>query len=304
MRFLKTICWALFFAAGACLGPPPAEMTSGPEDSEETIVLLNGEAVTRWEWNKFLERTGRDSDRPGRVKPVLFKEFLVQKLLLQGALRKGITVEEEEITAHLESWAPEEAQKNEEARQGVRELLTSQKYARSAVPHAEVTLQQVLDYYEEHADEFISEDQLLVLEILVEKRGQAEELLRQLKGADSRRFRELARRHSVGVTAHRGGELGYFKRGDLPTEFERIVFDLEGAEISNVFASPRGFHVFMVEERIERHAQKFYEVRDQIFEKLVAEQERKALEDFVNQILKNASIEIRDPEFQDYLQET
>jgi hypothetical protein len=53
-----------------------------------------------------------------------------------------------------------------------------------------------------------------------------------------------------------------------------------------------------MEEWVPRHAQKFFEVQQQIFEELVAGKERAALEEFLNDLVRNASIEIYDPKLQ------
>ncbi len=50
----------------------------------------------------------------------------------------------------------------------------------------------------------------------------------------------------------------------------------------------------MMEEWIPRHAQKFHEVQEAIFEKLVGEKESVALDEYVNQLFQSASIEVHD----------
>ena len=50
----------------------------------------------------------------------------------------------------------------------------------------------------------------------------------------------------------------------------------------------------MMEEWVPRHAQKFHEVQEAIFEKLVGEKESVALEEYVNQLFQSASIEVHD----------
>ena len=59
----------------------------------------------------------------------------------------------------------------------------------------------------------------------------------------------------------------------------------------------------MIEEWIPRHPQKFFEVRDRIFEILVASKERSATETVVNQILAAASIDVYDPSLRFRLEE-
>jgi hypothetical protein len=48
----------------------------------------------------------------------------------------------------------------------------------------------------------------------------------------------------------------------------------------------------MVEERIPRHDQKFYEVHKEIFRRLVSEKERQAVAELVPRLLEKAKIHI------------
>ena len=80
----------------------------------------------------------------------------------------------------------------------------------------------------------------------------------------------------------------------LPEDFEKTIFKLKPGEISPVFRSAEGYHIFMMEEWVPRHAQKFYEVQDALFEKLVADKERLALDQYVEQLFLAASVDIHD----------
>lgn len=80
-------------------------------------------------------------------------------------------------------------------------------------------------------------------------RARADSVARALRnGAD---FATAARRFSDDVaTREQGGELGWFRRGQMVREFEAIAFRLRPGQISNPVRSPFGYHVIEV-ERIE-----------------------------------------------------
>lgn len=63
-------------------------------------------------------------------------------------------------------------------------------------------------------------------------------------------FEALARRLSQDPgSAPRGGDLGFFARGDMVRPFEEAVFQLEPGKLSPVVESPFGVHLIRMEER-------------------------------------------------------
>ncbi|MFQ6112493.1 MAG: peptidylprolyl isomerase [bacterium] len=80
------------------------------------------------------------------------------------------------------------------------------------------------------------------LQIIVKDRATAESILKELKaGAD---FGKLAKDKSIGPAAQRGGDLGYFNKGDFQPEFESVILNLKPGEISEIIQSEFGFHIF------------------------------------------------------------
>lgn len=77
-------------------------------------------------------------------------------------------------------------------------------------------------------------------------RVKAESILAEVKkGAD---FALLAKRESMDPGSKEvGGDLGWHRRGDFVTEFERWVWSLPPGELSPVFESPFGYHIVRVD---------------------------------------------------------
>ncbi|MFB0557534.1 MAG: peptidylprolyl isomerase [Candidatus Bathyarchaeia archaeon] len=77
--------------------------------------------------------------------------------------------------------------------------------------------------------------------ILVNKHSQALRVLEELK--ESKDFRELARRYSTCPSGKRGGDLGFFGRGQMVKEFERAAFALGVGEVSQPVRTQFGYHI-------------------------------------------------------------
>ncbi len=77
--------------------------------------------------------------------------------------------------------------------------------------------------------------------ILVDKHSQALRVLEELK--EGRGFGELARRYSTCPSGKRGGDLGFFGRGQMVRGFENAAFALEVGGISQPVKTQFGYHI-------------------------------------------------------------
>ncbi|MFQ5559532.1 MAG: peptidylprolyl isomerase, partial [Nitrospinota bacterium] len=110
-----------------------------------------------------------------------------------------------------------------------------------------VTDEEIQEYYKENQNKFVFPLQVRALHILVLAREKADSLQEELlNGAD---FGELALQHSVAPEAKKGGDLGFFSVGQMPEEFERVIFELKVGEVSDVLGTPYGFHLFTLVEK-------------------------------------------------------
>ncbi len=282
----------LLLAALGCAAQPEPEPELSDQSVRHPVVRINGEDYYSDDLQRFLRIGQEDSDI--EPTPEIIHEFIVHRLLLQQAGESGIQIDPQEVELRARRWFGSDP--GADSLEHVGDLLKVEKFLQSNISaQNSVKLHGMQQYYEKHADQFVQQDRIRVLEILVPERERAEQLRASLKPGDFRTFRELARLHSTGSTAPSGGELGTFEPGDLPQRFEQVIFSLRVGEISEVFRSELGYHLFTVEERTHRHAQKFYEVYNEIFERLVADQERQALDTLVAGLIERASIEILDP---------
>jgi len=82
------------------------------------------------------------------------------------------------------------------------------------------------------------------------------------KGAD---FGELAKKHSTGPSAPRGGDLGFFTAGRMVPEFEEAAFNTPAGTIHPKLVKTRfGYHIIKVDEIKGGGDVKFADVKDEV----------------------------------------
>ncbi len=139
--------------------------------------------------------------------------------------------------------------------------------------------------YEDAAKQITGEQEVHARHILVETEDEAKAVKAELdKGAD---FAELAKKKSKDPGASDGGDLGFFTKEQMVPEFSAVAFALEPGKISDPVKSQFGWHIIKVEEKRNRKAPDFEQVKAQI-ETYVT---RKAQADYVAKLREGAKIE-------------
>src|SRR5207248_5128275 len=102
-------------------------------------------------------------------------------------------------------------------------------------------------YYEQHAADFRSGQEVHVKQILVHDESLANDIADKLKHGAA--FEELSSQYSLAPNAKKGGEIGYVSRGELPKMFEDEIFALKPGGISPVIRTESSYHIFKVQDR-------------------------------------------------------
>ncbi len=115
------------------------------------------------------------------------------------------------------------------------------------------------------------EEEVRARHILVPTDTEARQILAELqRGGD---FATLARSKSQDPGSRDGGDLGFFKKGDMVPEFANAAFALQPGQLAPApVQSPFGWHIIKVEERRRASARPFDEVKQQIREAMLQEE--------------------------------
>jgi peptidyl-prolyl cis-trans isomerase SurA len=208
----------------------------------------------------------------------LLDEMLYQKLLFNQAIIDSVEVSDMQIEQVLErrlrffiqqigSREQLEAyygktidELKDEFRPMVREQELSQMMEGQITSSIRITPSEVRQFYRSfHPDSIpIVESEIQMAQILLKPEVEPEEIAstrqrleeireRILKGES---FNTMAILYSEDPgSARKGGELGFYGRGELYTEFEATAFGLRPGEISEIIETQAGFHIIQMIER-------------------------------------------------------
>jgi peptidyl-prolyl cis-trans isomerase D len=182
-------------------------------------------------------------------------------------------VSEEEIVAHYEKTRENY---RTPARVKVRYLSFEPKQYRETV---EIKPEETEGFYRVNEDRFMQEKKIRARHILIEvKKGggdqaeggaqkKAEDIRKKIEEGED--FSQLAKKLSQDTaSAAKGGDLGYFARGQMVKGFDDAAFSLKPGEVSPVVKTPLGFHLIKVEDIREGGPEPLEKVRGVIEEEL------------------------------------
>ena len=160
------------------------------------------------------------------------------------------------------------------------------------------TEDEVAKFYEAHKAEFVTPPQVLCQHILV--KGSDDKALDKIKEIRERivsgksDFAAEAKEHSDCPSGAEGGSLGWFGRGMMVPEFDKVAFEMKKGEVSGVVSTQFGYHIIYKADEKGGGEQTLVDVHDQIKDLLRHEARGRAMDSFVAELKANAKIEYRE----------
>jgi peptidyl-prolyl cis-trans isomerase C len=134
----------------------------------------------------------------------------------------------------------------------------------------QITDDMVETRYAELINDTSAREEISARHILVDSMDAATDIIRRLD--DGEDFATLAKALSTGPSAPNGGNLGYFKRGDMVPSFSDAAFDLDVSKYTDTpVRSDYGWHVIMVEDKRTIDLPPLENIRGQLIEIMTAE---------------------------------
>lgn len=290
----------LLLLLGAC--------KSGTETSSPVLLRVDGREVTL---EQFKQSFGKSLPQGQKLseeeRKELERSFLVQvidrELSLAQADRKGIKVSTTEHQKAIEETRKEypagtfetmlrERGTNlrEWSNELKKDLLIEKVVQKSVYSRLEVTADETKQYYEENIKQFDRPDQVRARQIVVSSEEEGQKVLGLLRQGDS--FADVASKYSMSPDAKKGGDLGFFAKGEMPPEFEKAVFGLPVGRLSDLVKSEYGYHVFLVDEKRKAAQLTLEEVRAEVREVLLSDKKEQAYQTWLRDLRSQANIEM------------
>ena len=286
----------------------------GAKVVNKTVATVDGEVILMSEYERrakpVIEEyekvlTGPDKEiKIKELKEKILEQMIDEKILIHEAKRKKTRVNKKEIQDGIEEirkrFGTEEEYNQELARQGLSEekfreqvkeqlmvikLIDQEVKAKVVSP----TDSEIEDFYKQNEAEMVEPEQVRARHILIKVDENTDkkkalkrirDILKEVKKGKTS-FAELAKKYSEGPTAPRGGDLGFFIRGQMVRKFEEAAFALKVGEISNVVETEYGYHIIQCIEKKASEKKSLEEIREYlrnfIFQKRMEERYEKWL---------------------------
>jgi peptidyl-prolyl cis-trans isomerase C len=144
--------------------------------------------------------------------------------------------------------------------------------------------------YDTEVAKLPKEEEIHARHILVKTEDEAKTIIKELDAGKD--FAELAKAKSTDPNKSDGGDLGYFKKGQMVPEFETAAFALEKGKYSETPVKTQfGYHVIKVEDKRIAPPPPFDKVKEQVKQVVM----RDKYMDLLKTSKDSAKIEILDP---------
>jgi peptidyl-prolyl cis-trans isomerase C len=281
----------------------PQEETSSP-----VLLRVDGREVTLEQFRKeFSQAQPPEQKLSEEERKEMERAFLAQlidrELALAEADRLGIVITPKELEVAIsetrseypegtfETSLAERDTTLKEWSQGLQSNLLMEKIiAQTVYSKVEVSDDEVEDYYKKNRTEYDRPDQVRARQIVVASEAEGEKVLGLLRQGEP--FDEIARQYSMSPDSEEGGDLGFFARGEMPAEFDAVVFKVTPGRLSDLIKSEYGYHVFLVEEKRKAHQLTLDEARENIRQHLTHIKESTGHHQWLQDLRSRASIEM------------
>jgi len=261
-----------------------------------------------------------DADGERALREAVMEAAIADELLFQDAKAKGIAATPEEVERDLEQvrstfesketferYLGEAGLTEAEVRSFAERRVIVEKHLKALAGAATVTEAEAKQFYEANKEAFREPEQARAQIVVVRtapddpepKRMDARRRIDEAhaKAAAAADMAAVAKEYSQIPNAANGGDLGWFRKGEMFPAIENAAFGLPVGSVSDVFETPTGYNFLKVTDRRAPRALPFDEVKARLIVDLGQMKEMQVMERRVGELRGGATIEIVDRSF-------
>lgn len=244
--------------------------------SEKILAVAAGHEITEEELN------------------VLIRNYPPEQQMYLSDPRARAQVLEQLIAFHLFARMAEEEKimESEEYQTMIEKMkieLASHMAATQTIEGIAVTAEEEEEFYRQNKSAFGQSEQVSARHILVDSEELAKKAAAEI--ASGKAFPDAAREYSTCPSKEKGGDLGYFSKGQMVPEFEKAAFEGEPNTVIGPVKTQFGYHLILVEDKKAAEEVSFTQVQEQIHQQLIQEKQRKAYDEKVAELAGKYGVE-------------
>ena len=160
------------------------------------------------------------------------EEMIAEKLFYEEALRRGLNNDKEVA---------------EVINEAKKKIVIAKLIKNDVEDKVKVSEDEIAAFYEANKDKLRTPEMWRASQILVPTEQEAVDVLQKLNSGAN--FEDIARANSKDATASRGGDIGYFRAGQLVPEFEKAAIGLNVGQLSGVVRTKFGYHIIKLTDK-------------------------------------------------------
>lgn len=290
----------------------------------DKVAVVNGVTISKDAYDRELDFFVRRAAPGGQqipdvqmaqMKSEVLESLIDRELLFQESKKKGIQVKSDAVSDQLQKIQQRYPNKEE-----FKKLLSNMGLTESDVQaqiERGMAIQKLIDkevtekikvsdeetkaFYDKNPQLFQQPEQIKASHILIkvqadapadqkaEARKKIEDVQQKVKKGED--FATLAKTYSEGPSGPKGGDLGYFRRGQMVKPFEEAAFSLKPDETSEIVETQFGYHLIKVNDKKPAKKMTYTEVKDRLSENLKKQKQDSEANAYIETLRKDAKIE-------------
>ena len=155
-------------------------------------------------------------------------------------------------------------------------------YITDVFKNIQVTEKELKNYYEKNKTMFVQKEQVRAKHILFKTQEEAVAAKERIQKGES--FEDVAKELSVGPSASKGGDLGWFEKEQMVPEFANSAFSLSIDEISDPVKTQFGYHLIKVYGKKATGTKSFADARAEMERKLTGDKQKESMEKIIKEV--------------------